>query len=241
MVLSHQYMKSFTLYGILILLLSVSSPLLAQKKQVAGQKEATELLAQAKQQMGQQNYVAANKSFRQMLALNIPLPTDMCFFFAGTLFHLGQYENSLQFVEKYRSLAGPGGEFYHESGELKEQLEGKMTIIRECLHCDSHGYVLEACAFCEGKGNFEQNCSRCFGRKKVHCASCSGEGIQIEDDLFGQKKYQTCKNCNGSGIRNCTFCQGEGKMVSKCEECRGQGQLPTSQLCRHGATTEASQ
>ena len=234
-------MKHYTIYCIIILLLGLSTPLLAQKKQLSAQKEATELLAQAKQQMGQQNYVAANKSFRQMLTIKAPLPTDMCYFFAGTLFQLGQFENSLQFIEKYRSLAGPGGEFYPESGKLKEALEKEMAIIRKCPLCDSRGYRLEACAFCEGKGNEEQSCNRCFGRKKIHCASCSGEGILIKDDLFGQKKYQTCNECEGNGIKSCTYCKGEGKLLNECKECKGQGQLPTSHLCRHGATTEASQ
>lgn len=233
-------MKLFTFFLPLILLMCLAAPLSAQKKKQQEQREVVELLALAKQQMGQQDYSGANRTFRQMLALNASLPTEMCYFFAGTLFQLGQYENSLQFLEKYRILAGPGGEFYDESESLKVQLEEKMTIIRQCSSCDSHGYILEKCSECEGKGNLEQACSRCYGRKKIHCSSCNGEGVLIAKDLLGQKKYLTCEDCSGGGIRTCNFCQGEGKTMSNCDFCRGRGQLPSSRICRHEMTQDLS-
>ncbi|WP_152425116.1 hypothetical protein [Nafulsella turpanensis] len=229
-------MKNLSLLCILLFFLCLQSPLRAQKAGIGQQKEAAALLAQAKREMGRQDYAAANKSFRQMLALHTPLPTEMCYFFAGTLFNLGQYENSLQFLEKYRSLAGPGGEFYHQSEELKKQLEEQMHIIRECAACDSQGYVQQLCSYCRGMGKVEQNCTRCYGRKKAVCSGCKGEGVRIEEDLFGQKKYQSCPDCEATGIRKCTYCKGEGKVTSNCEYCKGLGQLSTDELCSHEAS-----
>ena len=199
------------------------------------QKKATLLLSQAKEQMARQDYQAANSSFREMLELKTVLPTEMCYYFASTLFMLGQYENSLRFTEKYLSLAGAGGEFYKDSKELKTLLEEKMATIRDCSQCDSRGYVLEACPNCEQKGQLTKSCTRCYGREKVKCVGCEGEGVVIEKSHFSQPTYHTCQKCQGSGIQTCPQCKGAGKTLQDCRYCQGSGQIPTAKLCEHPA------
>jgi DnaJ-class molecular chaperone len=202
------------------------------------QKEAQALLEQAKTQMSAENYTAANRSFRQMLELNTVLPTEMCYFFANTLYMIGQYENSLRFLEKYQGLAGKGGEYFRESEELQGLLMKEMERIRACNHCDLRGYVVETCYVCQGKGDIVQRCHKCFGREKIKCETCSGEGVVIEKDHFGQKNYHSCTVCQGKGVQLCPVCEGKGSLSSDCRSCGGSGQLPTEQLCSHPDTPQ---
>ncbi len=192
-----------------------------------------ELLIKAKEQMAAENYTAANRSFREMLDSKAVLPTEMCYFFANTLYHLKQFDNSLRFVEKYESLAGAGGEYYHENLELKKLLKKEMELAGKCNYCDSQGYVLTECHYCGGAGSTEQTCIKCLGHKEIKCKTCSGEGVVILKNHFGQRNYNTCQICEGSGIQDCSFCNGEGLIHRNCQSCIGSGRIRTDQLCSH--------
>lgn len=209
------------------LFIFTTSPALGQ------QQKAALLLKQAKEQMALQDYQAANGSFREMLALKTVLPTEMCYYFASTLYKLGQYENSLRFTDKYLELAGAGGAFFKESKDLKALLLDKMETIRACAQCDAKGYVLEACPNCEQQGQLTKSCSRCYGREKIKCLSCEGEGVVIEKNHFGQRTYNPCQRCEGNGVQLCPQCEGAGVMAQDCLYCQGSGQVPTARLCEH--------
>lgn len=197
------------------------------------QKKATDLLSLAKEQMAREDYQAANGSFREMLKLKTVLPTEMCYYFASTLYMLGQYENSLRFTEKYLTLAGAGGEFYKDSQTLKGLLDEKMAVIRTCSLCDSKGYVLESCPNCDEKGQLTKSCTRCYGRVQVKCTACEGEGVVIEKNHFGQQTYHTCQRCEGAGIQQCPQCNGTGQTEQDCRFCQGSGFIATTVLCEH--------
>lgn len=220
-------MKKLVLFSFAFFAICLTTPAFGQ------QAKATALLTKAKEQMAQQEYQAANGSFREMLALKTVLPTEMCYYFASTLFMLGQYDNSLRFTEKYMELAGSGGEFYKESRELKALLQDKMATIRNCSHCDTKGYELEACLNCEQSGQLSKSCTRCYGRKQVKCISCEGEGVVIEKNHFEQQTYHTCQRCEGKGIQECPTCKGRGQAVLDCRYCQGSGRTPTTRLCKH--------
>lgn len=196
-------------------------------------KDAMELLVKAKEQMAVEDYHAANKSFREMLELNTALPTEMCYFFANTLYQLKQFDNSLRFVEKYESLAGAGGDYYQENLQLKKLLKEEMETVRECNYCDSQGYVLEECSYCNGEGTSRQSCKKCLGHKEIKCKNCSGEGVAIGKNHFGQNTYQTCQVCGGNGIQPCAHCDGKGFEDQNCQHCSGKGKIRTTQLCTH--------
>lgn len=231
-------MIKYIIYTLLcICCLSLVQPVAAQNAR-SEKKEMQDLLDQAKRQMSAEDYVAANRSFRKMLELNAVLPTEMCYYFANTLYMLGQYENSLRFVEKYQSLAGSGGDYFRESEELQGLLKKEMEIIRACSYCDHKGYVLEECIYCEGEGELVQNCKKCFGREKIKCENCKGEGVVIQKNSFGQKTYQSCTVCDNTGIQLCPLCEGKGQLSSPCRHCGGSGEQAGTQLCSHPATPQ---
>ena len=81
--------KYFTI--LILLFLCMAEPGVAQTTGSKNKKDVIELLDKAKEQMAAEDYVAANKSFREMLELKAVLPSEMCYFFANTLYHLKQY------------------------------------------------------------------------------------------------------------------------------------------------------
>lgn len=208
------------------------APVLAQT-QIKNQQEARKLLAQAKEEMAAQDFHAANRSFRHMLDLKVALPTEMCYFFANTLYMLGQFENSLRFAEKYESLAGTGGEYYQDTQKLKALLKLENEKIRSCNICSNQGYVLSECHYCEGQGELHQSCLKCYGKKHTRCKSCEGEGLIIERDHFGRNNYQTCSNCLGKGFQLCPYCDGQGEKTQGCHVCGGNGKVSGSEICKH--------
>lgn len=218
---------------VILFCLCLAQPAMGQTSAIKNKKDITALLAKAKEQMAVEDYVAANQSFREMLEMNTVLPTEMCYFFANTLYHLQQFDNSLRFAEKYESLSGPGGEYYQETLQLKKLLQNEFKTIRDCNYCDNHGYVLQECHYCEGAGSSKQSCMKCYGHKEHKCKQCGGEGVVIQKTHFGQRNYQACQACQGSGIQECSHCKGKGVLIQNCQHCSGSGKIRTNQLCTH--------
>lgn len=223
--------KYITIISFLCLFLA--SPGLAQTSTGNSKKNVVILLDKAKEEMAAGNYAAANQSFRKMLEMNTVLPTEMCYLFAKTLYHLKQFDNSLRFAEKYESLAGVGGEYYKETVQLKQLLTNEIKVIRDCRYCDKQGYVLQECHYCEGAGISSQICPKCYGHKEHKCSICGGEGVVIRKNHFGQSNYQTCTSCNGKGVQECLKCQGNGVLTQNCQYCNGTGKISTNELCSH--------
>jgi hypothetical protein len=67
---------------------------------------------------------------------SLPLPEEMPYFFSETLFQLGQYDNSQNFVNKYLELTGFTGQNYEAATRLKEKLKVPMAQILACEQCD---------------------------------------------------------------------------------------------------------
>lgn len=225
-------MKSILTIMLLLLALHIAPKSMAQGQNKA-QKEARLLLDQAKEQMAAADFQAANRSFRQMLELKTSLPTEMCYYFASTLYMLGQYENSLRFAEKYETLAGVGGEFYQDIQKLKDLLKKESETILSCQLCDPKGYVLTACHYCESQGQLKESCRKCYGNKNIKCKTCEGQGVVIVKNHFGQNTYKTCTICQGTGFQACPFCDGSGEKIQDCQYCSGSGKLASSEICTH--------
>lgn len=180
-----------------------------------------------------ENYKEANRSFRKALATNQVLPTNLSYYFAETLYHLGQYQNSKNFIEKYIGLAGYGGDFYNEATALNELLDSRFTEITECYRCNKFGYRLQACDQCEASGYEIAECHQCKGLGNSICPKCTGRGVNIKVDSFGQKLYEECDLCNGAGHTPCELCKGEKIVTRTCLVCFGTKVKSTSIICDH--------
>ena len=179
------------------------------------------------------NYDVANVSFRKALATNKVLPTNLSYYFAETLYQIRQYQNSINFVDKYLELAGQGGDFYEEAIYLKGLIEQEFVAIRECHRCNSFGYRLVPCQRCASTGIEQGACFECRGKGQTLCPKCTGKGVYITLDKFNQQLFETCSRCAGDGAIVCSVCQGARVITTSCTRCLGSEFQSTQILCNH--------
>lgn len=198
-------------------------------------QEVIDLMNQAKAEMQADNYEAANRTFRKALATRKILPTDLSYLFAETLYVVHQYQNSLNFVDKYLSLAGQGGNYYNKAIELKQLLQEEFKRIKECEYCNLSGYRYVTCYNCNGKGTTTELCYNCKGSGKTVCPKCMGQGVYITFNSFSGKQYQECDVCMGKGYVVCNVCEGKKELTGTCSVCLGTGKIASSIICNHKA------
>lgn len=200
-------------------------------------KLVNEQMEVAKSQMNEGNYEAANKTFRKILSMKTVLPHDLSYLFAETLYMVGQYENSDNFLKRYIQITGMGGNYAVQAEQLRSLLKNKLKQIAECSYCDLQGYRLVTCSHCNGEKYISDVCPRCKGHGGFKCHVCLGEGVLIEETDFATKEYKTCTLCHGKGIEICPVCNGEKIINQKCPVCLGSGLESSRVICDHTPPT----
>jgi DnaJ-class molecular chaperone len=185
--------------------------------------------------MERSDYQTANSIFRNLIDSGLPLPEEMPYYFSETLFQLGQYDNSQNFVNKYLELTGFTGQNYESATRLKEKLKVPLAQIIACELCDRRGYRYESCTTCQGKKQTEQACSYCKAKGVVGCSRCGASGMIKKVNVFNLVDFYECERCGGKGRLTCPTCSGSGKEVSACKTCEGSGKTPSTALCNHEA------
>ena len=178
-------------------------------------------------------YVEANKSFRRALSTNKVLPTNLSYYFAETLYHLGQFQNSKNFVDKYLNLTGYGGDFNEEATNLQELLVLEFDAIKNCSFCNNFGYRLNPCDQCEASGIELAACHQCNGLGNTICPKCMGKGVVITVDSFNQSHYEECDRCSGEGHVYCELCGGDKVVTRICLICFGTKVKASTVICNH--------
>ncbi|WP_460545367.1 molecular chaperone DnaJ [Echinicola sediminis] len=213
----------------LLLLWNMSAE--AQVRPQLGQTDR--LMSQAKTALESKDYQKANLYFRQIIDSGVPIPPDMPYFFAETLFALHQYDNSANFLRKYLQINGFKAEHYEEAKGLEKRLEEPLLAIKNCDFCDHKGYRYQTCFVCEGEKHIEQDCSYCKAKGIVGCSRCRASGLVTKKNIFDITEYFKCNRCEGKGRLTCPQCQGSLKEKSECKTCDGFGQLHSDEICDH--------
>jgi hypothetical protein len=183
--------------------------------------------------MERKEYETANSIFRDLIDSGLPLPEEMPYFFAETLFELKQYDNSANFLNKYLELSGFAGDYSEGAQELQKKLNSPLDGIKACQLCDRRGYRFKECFTCDGAKQIEQDCNYCKAKGVVGCSRCSGSGMITRVNIFNIVEYFECERCSGNGRLACPVCEGSLKEVSSCRTCGGSGKLPSENLCNH--------
>jgi DnaJ-class molecular chaperone len=191
------------------------------------------MMNQATAAMATGEYEKANELFRQIIQSNVPIPSEMPYFFAETLYQLKQYDNSRNFLNKYLDLNGFKGEHYQQAKDLEKKLEEPLREIAACQFCDKKGYRLLTCTTCSGDKQVEQDCTLCKAQGIVGCSRCGGKGIVTKKNVFNILEYYGCERCSGTGRLTCPRCEGTHLEFSECRTCSGTGHLESEQLCDH--------
>lgn len=207
----------------------------AQAQDYEKERQVEQYMKEARSLMKRGQYEEANSVFRKILALKTVIPTNMCYLFAETLFMIGQYENSKNFLDKYDKLAGKAGDFSEQSVHLRSLLDDKLSVIKTCNLCDYRGYVYQQCNTCKGAGSFIQKCHYCKGKGLVQCNVCKGEGVAISKNKMGGNEYRSCTKCDSKGYANCHICDGSKEYEDYCRSCLGTAKLPGKTICKHEA------
>ncbi|MDH5368292.1 MAG: hypothetical protein OEW67_15040 [Cyclobacteriaceae bacterium] len=195
--------------------------------------ELSQKMNRAIELIEKEDYHTANTVFRNILATEKVLPTNLSYYFSLTLYHIEQYRNSHNFLEKYLNLTGKAGDFYDQSIQLQKLLENAFTDIKNCDLCDINGYQFMTCSVCKGNKNTIEDCSKCRSAGIISCQKCKAEGVVITIDSFGEHNYQTCDRCLGKGIHTCDLCEGEKQLNLVCNVCLGTGNQSSKVICTH--------
>ena len=215
----------------LVLLLTLSLTSLSQTQKVS--QEVKGAVAMAKSQMDEGDYRSANKIFRKILEEKQVMPSEMCYYFAETLFMLEQYQNSQNFTDKYLELTGKAGDYYEHTMDLRNLLRQRLDANESCHYCDVNGYRLAPCSNCQQLGKLHKTCHRCKGAGVTTCRLCLGEGVVIRKNQLGEDEYQSCPLCGSKGYETCQLCLGDKEIESTCEVCLGSGRERTHIICDH--------
>lgn len=188
---------------------------------------------EAKKLMNEGQYKSAYNAFRKILNSGKVLPTNLSYYFSETLCHLGQYQNSQNFINKYLKITGKGGDYYQEANELSKLLTDKFSLIESCKLCDISGYRLIPCTRCNDAKSIVEPCHICSSMGITSCKKCAGEGVLIVTDVFDEKIYQTCDKCLGEGYHTCDTCSGTKSIQLNCPVCLGSGFEKSTTICDH--------
>lgn len=220
----------FLLYTVLLVFASCSTAL-AQAQPHLGKTDR--LMREALTAMENNDFRKANEHFREIIDSNIPIPQEMPYYFAETLFELKQYDNSVNFLNKYLEINGFKGENFGYAKELEKKLQKPLDEIRTCQLCDRRGYRYRSCFTCEGAKEIEQDCNYCKAKGVVGCSRCAGSGLVTKKNVFNIVEFFECERCAGKGRLTCPTCQGTKTEVSACRTCQGTGKLHSEVICDH--------
>ena len=134
-------LSKFNIIIVFMLLL----PAFAQAQLKPNLGQTSRQMNAATQAMESGQYERANNIFREIIDSRVPLPPEMPYYFAETLFHLGQYDNSANFLNKYLEINGFKGDNYEAAKALEDKLIEPLNDIKACSLCDRKGYRYQTC------------------------------------------------------------------------------------------------
>ncbi|MFY0687598.1 MAG: hypothetical protein JXQ90_10565 [Cyclobacteriaceae bacterium] len=134
-------------------------------------------------------YEEADDEFKFVMTNMKPLPSNMAYLFGRNSFHLSQYKQSINWLNKYIQLKGTQGQYYKEAVKyLKFAEDEYLNIQRKQAQSLTN--------------EIKPNEYDCGGLSKMICPVCRGDGVILKQTPF-EIQYQTCPYCAGSGYLTC--------------------------------------
>jgi len=207
---------------ILIILLAISSSAFASNAHIEYDSLVNVYFASAKKNMEAKKYDSAHADFKNLFKLKSTIPDDAAYYYGLNQFYRTKYKQAQQGFEKYVRLLGDKGRLFDSS---------IYYIAR--AQCFEKGYVeeKEECNLCHGTSHSKIKCLKCKGVGKEYCSLCSGSGVIISRNNFGDS-YQKCYKCEGTGITLCSVCHGTTFQDGDCPQCNGKGYVIKRKDCK---------
>jgi tetratricopeptide (TPR) repeat protein len=207
---------------ILIILLAISSSAFASNAHIEYDSLVNVYFASAKKYMELKKYDSAQTAFKNLFKLKNTIPDEAAYYYGLNQFYRTKYKQAQQGFEKYIRLLGDKGKLFDSS----------MYYIARS-QCFEKGYVevKEECNLCHGTSHSKIKCLKCKGVGKEYCSVCSGSGVIISRNNFGDS-YQKCYKCEGTGITLCSVCHGTTFQDGDCPQCSGKGYVLMRKDCK---------
>lgn len=203
------------IFGLIMIATSFSAFAQTEKEKLAAISEAR---ANEKQRMvmmkmdsaielmGIEEYVEADKKFKEVLANIKSVPSDLTYYFGENSYHLGLARQSVDWLNKYIQLKGTSGKFYNDAVMYLKKAEAalitvKVGEVKEVTEILSRNYDLD-----------------CGPTGKVLCPVCHGTTVVVKRNYLSET-YKTCTHCNKLGYLTCDeynkLLRGEWKAEGK--------------------------
>lgn len=135
-------------------------------------------------------YEAADEKYRYVLKNLKSLPSDLTYHFGRNSFLLGQYSQSVDWLNKYIQLKGTGGQYSEDAVAWLKKAETELLKEREQKSAEATVILSK---------NYDIDCGP---TGKVTCPVCSGSTVVIKKTYLGDQ-YKTCTFCKKLGYLTC--------------------------------------
>jgi hypothetical protein len=150
-------------------------------------------------------YEAADAKYRYVLQNLKSLPSDLTYHFGKNSYLLGLYSQSVDWLNKYIQLRGPGGQFYEDAVTWLKKAEQDLLKEREVKSAEASVLLSK---------NYDIDCGP---SGKVICPVCTGSTVVIKKTYLGDQ-YKTCTFCKKLGYLTCVdynkMLRGELKAIN---------------------------
>ena len=161
-----------------------------EQRQIDKQRRVTMKLDSAIRLSEEGQYKEADEKFKVVLSTIRSVPSDLTYHFGKNSFHIGKYNQSVDWLNKYIQLKGTTGQFSEQAVEWLAKAEAELLKEREreALQASevlSKDYTLD-----------------CGPTGKVLCTVCKGSTVVVKKGYFGDN-YSTCGYCHKQGFLTC--------------------------------------
>ncbi len=139
--------------------------------------------------MYQGKYDEADEEFRFVMDNKKVLPSNMAYLFGRNSYHLGNYKQGINWLNKYIQLKGTKGRYYQEAVKFLHLAEDQYLAVQRA---NAKPIV----------SDLEESSYDCGGLEKMICPVCRGDGVIITRGAFGAT-YKTCPYSAGEGYLTC--------------------------------------
>jgi tetratricopeptide (TPR) repeat protein len=176
-------LKNSLLAGFLCFFITGLSAQQISESEFARRMDRGELL------MKEGRYEEAQEEFLFIINNKEVLPSNIAYFFGRNSYHIGEFKQSINWLNKYIQLKGTGGLYYNEAVSFLESAENEYMKIQRAL----------SSATSQQLTNDDYDCG---GLDKMICPVCKGSGVLIKQGPI-DKYYQTCPYCEGNSYLSC--------------------------------------
>jgi tetratricopeptide (TPR) repeat protein len=141
------------------------------------------------QLMKEGNYEAANVEFMYILENKNTIPTDLAYLFGRNSYHLNNYKQSINWLNKYIQIKGTKGRYYDAAVKFLSYAEDQYREIQ----------MAKTASLAAELVNEDYDCG---GLEKMICPVCHGSGVIIKRNYFGDE-YRTCPYSAGEAYLSC--------------------------------------